>query len=193
MGKDELPEIGWFSAGIHPWYVEEPEFQFEELNQIAQNPRCLAIGECGLDKLRGTLFSTQKQIFRKQIELGIKLKKPLIIHCVKAFDELFKIRQEYSAEIPWVVHGFNQKMEIGQQLLKQNFFFSLGKALDKPDSNASKLLSIMPLEKLFLETDEANVGIETIYHSATLHLGLSERELVAILQANFTRVSQIIT
>ena len=125
VGKNNSTS-GFFSAGIHPWYINESKTQFEELLVLVKNQKCLAIGECGLDKLCSSPFGQQMEVFKKQIELAEKLQKPLIIHCVKAFDELLKIKKSSKTGVPWVIHGFNQKNEMAKQLLAQGFYFSFG-------------------------------------------------------------------
>ena len=183
VGKDVVPKA-FFSAGIHPWFITEVEAQFQVLSELAKKPKCLAIGECGLDKLCVIPFELQMDVFKRQIELAEELQKPLIIHCVKAYNELLKIKKASKTAIPWIIHGFNQKEEIAEQLLAQGFYFSLGKALLNPASNASKWVQKVPIERLLLETDDAEIAIEQIYKVAASTINLSESELVSNLQLN---------
>jgi TatD DNase family protein len=191
VGKDNSTS-GFFSAGIHPWHISAPEVQFQILSELATEPKCLAIGECGLDKLCSSPFGQQMEVFKKQIELAEKLEKPLIIHCVKAFDELLKIKKSSKTGVPWVIHGFNQKNEMAKQLQAQGFYFSLGKALLNPESNSSKWLNHLPINRLFLETDDAEISIEQIYKVAASTLNLAESELVSNLQLNCKSVFGIV-
>lgn len=191
VGKDNTPST-FYSAGIHPWYISALDVQFRVLSELATNPNCLAIGECGLDKLCSTPFELQVEVFKSQVYLAAKTQKPLIIHCVKAFDELIKIKKAFIIDIPWVIHGFNQKTEIARQLLAQGFYFSLGKALLNPESNASKWLQNLPIERLLLETDDAEIPIEQIYKVAASAINLSESELVSNLQLNCKSVFGIV-
>ena len=191
VGKNDSTTT-FYSAGIHPWYIGEKEVQLQLLSELAKDPKCLAIGECGLDRLCSTPLELQMEVFKDQIELAEKLQKPLIIHCVKAFDELLKIKKLFKTDIPWVIHGFNQKTEIAKQLLAQGFYFSLGKALLNPESNASKWLLEIPIERLLLETDDTEISIEKIYKVATSTLNLSVSELVSNLQLNCKSVFGIV-
>ena len=79
-----------YSYGIHPWQIDTNGYQLELklLEQKAHEKKCLAIGECGLDKLSSVDFLLQQQVFVEQIKIANRIKKPLIIHCVKAFNEL---------------------------------------------------------------------------------------------------------
>lgn len=89
----ELHQRHSFSCGIHPWYSEDSETQMAYLTEITSNPRIVAIGETGLDKLKGPSFEVQTPVFKKHIELSEKLGKPVIIHCVKAWEELLKVKK----------------------------------------------------------------------------------------------------
>ena len=100
----------FYSLGIHPWFIDNEKLT-EELEFIESKKEdfyFLAIGECGLDKLTSTNFDLQIKVFRQQIELAIHLKKPLIIHCVRAYQEVIAILKDYHLTIPIIFHGFNK-------------------------------------------------------------------------------------
>jgi TatD DNase family protein len=147
------------SVGIHPWYIQENtiETDMNLLSTIAAEKNVLAIGECGLDMLIETAFAVQEKVFIEQIKIAEAIQKPLIIHCVKAFDSLIRIKKEYKVSVPMIVHGYNNNPQIAKQLLKNGFYFSFGKALLKSESNASKVMVELPMDKLFLETDDAAI------------------------------------
>ena len=108
---DAYPGV-YFSAGIHPWHIAstDPMSLTSQLSRIAESPQLLAIGECGLDKLTDTPIDIQITIFKQQIEIAENSKKPMIIHCVKAFNELIKLRKETAARQEWIIHGFRQNI-----------------------------------------------------------------------------------
>ena len=85
--------IPYFSVGIHPWKISEYELKndLQILEQKIQLSNCLALGECGLDKRIETAIDLQLYVFEKQIKLAQKYNKPLLIHCVAAFQELIAI------------------------------------------------------------------------------------------------------
>ena len=83
--NEKIPE-SIFSAGIHPKDIlEDFEFQLSWLKKTAENKKCVAIGECGLDRLADKNLQIQKEVFTRQIYLANDLQKPLIIHCVRQF------------------------------------------------------------------------------------------------------------
>jgi TatD DNase family protein len=77
------------------------------IEEKLKDENCFALGECGLDKITASDFELQKVVFKKQIQLSEKHQKPLIIHCVKAHQELIEIKKELKPKQVWIFHGFN--------------------------------------------------------------------------------------
>lgn len=179
-----------FTIGVHPWFITEKNVktQLHRISKLISHKNMLAIGECGLDKLIDIPFNSQQRIFIEQLKIAEENKKPVIIHCVKAFGEVIKIKKEMKLSVPLIIHGFNNNKQIAQQLLKNGFYLSLGKELLKSNSNASKVISIIPLEKLFLETDDANISIKTIFTAAASHLQIDTEELKEQIYINFKKI-----
>ena len=151
----------YFSVGIHPQSIDEQwENDLENLKMISQNPKCLAIGECGLDALVNIDENLQKKIFEAQILWANQIQKPVIIHCVKRFQELIPFQK--IAKVPLIIHGFNKKKAIADEMLKHGFYLSFGKSVLHNLSLQTTLKEI-PLEKIFLETDNADFDIAELY------------------------------
>lgn len=183
----------FFSVGIHPWQLEDGKI--DQLKQAFQdsvkNPQVVAIGEAGLDKAIKTPIETQIPVFRMQIELAETTKKPLIIHAVRTFGEIIQLRKSTKAKGIWIVHGFRGGHETALQLLKQGISLSFGSALLKEDEKLLSALKIVPIEQLFLETDESNGNIEEIYQKAADCRMLSLDALKSAIFANFARCFKI--
>lgn len=177
----------WLSAGIHPWYINEKlhNLQLKKLASVAKDSNIKFIGECGLDRLKGAPLPLQEEIFIKQIRIAEDVKKPVIIHCVKCYNELLSIKKIVRPRIPMIVHGFNTKIEIARQLLDKGFYLSLGGALLHEESNALKVLQEIPLEKLFLETDDKDISIIDIYQKTAEVRGLTMEELEKVVFDNY--------
>nr|WP_225587515.1 TatD family hydrolase [Methylomonas fluvii] len=182
---------GFYSLGLHPWHLdkEDAETALWKISAASQDPHLLAIGECGLDKAIATPLTTQIPAFMSQIKLANQLGKPLIIHCVRAFNELIQIKKStLNTKIPWIIHGFNGKPALADQLTRHGFYLSFGAALLDPRCHAGKALSRTPADRLFLETDTANVSIDAIYAAAAKMLGLDIATLRQQILSNFKRV-----
>lgn len=191
INQVEIPHRGWFSVGLHPWHIDfdNAPAQLETVAQRAQNERAVAIGECGLDRLVALPLAQQLPIFEAQIQLAEQLKKPVIIHCVRAFDVLVAWKKRTKPTVPLVVHGFNNNLQIAQQLLAHGFYFSLGTALLLPKSNASAVIKMLPINRLLLENDDKNSNIETIYEAASQHLMLPIDTLKIEIWRNFGQIT----
>ena len=159
------PEKGFYSAGIHPWFidVQNLENQFRNLVKVINEKPVKFIGECGLDRIKGPSLETQQEVFVRQLHLAQEQSKPLIIHCVKAFDELIRIKLREKITTPLIVHGFNNSRKIAEQLLDQGFYLSFGVAVLNERSNAAAIVKNMPSSSFFLETDDKDVPIQEIY------------------------------
>ncbi len=178
-GKDSIPDLGFFSIGIHPWYYKESEeFNLIEIvNKAAKNPRCLAIGECGLDKFNGPPLFIQERVFRSQINIAIQQNKPLIIHCVKHYPLLKKIIDEYDFKGTIILHGFNQKTETVKLFVEDKYVFSLGNSLILNSSNSIEILKNYYPHKILFETDNAEVLIEHVYEKASQILNVDKNKI----------------
>ncbi|WP_347988913.1 TatD family hydrolase [Methylomonas sp. AM2-LC] len=180
----------WITLGLHPWYIgrQDVHAALLELEKNAEHPQVLGIGECGLDKAINRPLPEQLAVFSQQMQLAARLNKPIIIHCVRAFSELMQIKKRSHAPEYWIIHGFNAKPVVAQQLLKLGFYFSFGKALLQTNSNANQVLSILPLNRFFLETDASDVDISQIYAAAGYRLDMDVSSLQNQLAENFRNV-----
>jgi len=189
---DYDPQIsGYFSLGIHPWLLDRqaPEPALARLERLAEHPRILAIGECGLDKCIAAPMPRQIEVFGRQIAIAENLGKPVIVHCVRAYAELLQLRKRLKPRQDWIVHGFCGKPTLARQLTDAGCCLSFGAAvLDRPYP-AGAALQAAPLAQVFLETDAAaDVQIDAIYRVAATMLGLEEAALKRQMVINFKRV-----
>ena len=158
--NEEIPEI-FFSAGIHPKSLSDGlEKQLIWLQEISVAENCVAIGECGLDGLIDVDEESQEKAFQAQIEIANSVKKPLIIHCVKTFSQLLQFRK--MSKVPMIIHGFNKRKTIGDDLLKNGLCLSFGKSV-LYNVNLQDFVKHLPIENLFLETDSADFEIKELY------------------------------
>lgn len=158
-----MPKTRLISIGIHPWYGKWADLaqNMKYLNVLARQANVKMIGECGLDKLKGETIPYQLQMLEAQVALAEQLQKPLVLHCVKAFDELIDLKKRLRPTVPMIVHGFNKKYEMAQQLINQGFYLSFGAAVLK---SADVALSIKAINTpFFLETDTSDISIMEIY------------------------------
>lgn len=179
----------YYSYGIHPRHIpDDTEFEMAKIRNQARETRCLAIGECGLDKLSSNDFKLQQKIFEEHIQIANELNKPLIIHCVKAFNELINCLNLSNNKVPVVIHGFNNNENIARVLKDQGYYLSFGKSLLGYESNAAKTIKTIGRKHFFLETDDADLSIKYVYLKAAELLGIDEEILKLQLMENFKEV-----
>lgn len=189
LASSQAKKPNLYSFGVHPWKIgKDVNEVLEEMDTVCRNRRCLAIGECGLDKLIETDFDLQQKIFCEQIQIANGLEKPLIIHCVKAFNELIACLKKMDNKVPVIIHGFNNNKNIADDLLKEGYILSFGKALLEDGSNAVEVLKNVGRKNFFLETDDAKISIRDIYRKASEILGIEETILQQQLKNNYQRI-----
>lgn len=177
------------SMGLHPWYLGDLRAQMNSLKQYSATTEVRAIGECGLDNLCPTPQTIQEEAFRQQIAWANELQKPIIVHCVKAFDRaLFLLRK---ANVPVIFHGYNKKATVARAILEQGYYISFGAALLQQDSGAAAVLETIPAQRFFLETDDAPVALQEVYHAAARIRKTGPDALILQLQQNFKKVFSI--
>lgn len=176
------------SLGIHPWFAvaESLEIQLKDLEKYATGKNVFAIGECGLDKLCQTDWLLQEKAFLAQIAVANKIRKPLIIHCVRAYSEVVQCLGKMNNKVPVIFHGFNKNVHIAQNLVKEGYYLSFGASLIKKQHLDS--LRICPPTQLFFETDKSEIGIELVYKEAAALLALSVTQLIKQVEINYQRV-----
>ena len=179
-------DIKCFSLGIHPWESSKIEDNFLSIEHLAKGEKCIAIGEIGLDKVRGPNILIQKNVFEKQIEISEKLKLPVIIHCVKAWNELKVLKQKLNPIQVWIYHGFN-KIGILEEVLESGLMISIGSSI-LSNIKLQMQLELIPNDKLLLETDDSQIDIFDIYKKVSEIKKISLSELEQIIEENFKRI-----
>jgi TatD DNase family protein len=156
------------SIGLHPWHInDEAPSLIERMQQVAASHKVLAIGETGLDKTINTTLPMQESVFLKELELAEAVTKPVIIHCVKAYSELMHIRKMRAPVVPWIIHWFNENIQIAGQLIDSGCYLSFGRSLFHPNGRNASVFREVPLECVFFETDDAGITIESVYAKAS--------------------------
>lgn len=153
MHKTVKYEGEYFTVGHHPWWTNEPLSEADLLNMeiLLANKYCLGIGECGLDKLKGASKEIQEEVFYQHIILANKHNVPLIVHCVRQYDQVLNLKKKYG-KTPWVIHGFRRNQQLAKSLIDQGFMLSVS-PFERMNDSFIEMLQFLPAESYFLETD----------------------------------------
>ncbi|MCM1077065.1 MAG: TatD family hydrolase [Bacteroides sp.] len=150
----------YYSVGIHPWnYARVTPASIRMLRSLAAEPSVVAIGETGLDACavpssvrdsysRAEILKNQTALLRVHFELSERLKKPMILHVVKAFPEIIALKKLWKPTQAWIIHGFRGKPQLARELLRHGFYLSYGKHYNYES------LALTAGQRLLHETDE---------------------------------------
>ena len=181
-----------YSCGVHPWNIDEKEWtgMIDKVRTYALLPDVIAIGEAGFDRMKGADEVLQEKAFIAQVEISEEMRKPLFIHCVKAWDELLKSHKQMKPDMVWIIHGFRGKPALAEQLLDKGFYLSpwVEWAI-RPES--TETLRSIPVNRLFLETDGFDIGIEPVYMVVAEHIQIDLHTLKKQLWGNFHALFKI--
>ena len=152
-------EYLYFTAGVHPHNAKKwTRESLEQLEELASDPQCVAIGEVGLDFNRG--FSEKRQqieVFEKQVQLACKLQKPLLLHERDAFRDMNEILNKYQAMLPPVViHCFTGNRQEAIKYIGMGYYIGITGYIWKDQEDGIQSLlrdDDLPLDKLLIETD----------------------------------------
>ena len=152
------------SVGLHPWDVaaDWPD-RVAQLRKDAELPNVWAIGECGLDALRGPDMPMQTAAFLAQAEVAETVGKPVLIHCVRSFSQLLQLHRQSRPRQPWIVHGFRGKPALAQQIMAKGMLLSFGHVFNEE----TLCLVATSSHPFFLETDCAEGGLQSVYRHVT--------------------------
>lgn len=187
--KDFDETIPFYSIGIHPWYIDETrlDLDLKIIEEKLKTQNCLAIGECGLDKRIEVPLDLQISVFKKQLTLAEKYKKPVVIHCVAAYQEIIEMKKKMNSTVPMIIHGFAKNSQVAEQLIAAGFYLSFGKyLLLNPDLET--VFNKIPNDRFFLETDTIKEKIEQVYKVASEYKQLTDNELITIISSNLESV-----
>ncbi len=178
------------TLGLHPWYLstESSSNNLSLLEEKIADKTIYAIGECGLDKVVDVDYNLQIELFKSQILLSEKYKLPLIIHQVKAHDDIIKIKREVNPSQPWIIHGMRLKWAIAKEFLNAGMFLSFGHHLLNSESHLMDTFLQTPLDKIFLETDNSAIAIDDIFAKAAEIKSMKVQAMKEIVYQNFKTV-----
>ncbi|WP_300566500.1 TatD family hydrolase [Flavobacterium sp.] len=181
--------VNYFSIGIHPWYIdlENVDNHLIVIEEKLQLENCLALGECGLDKRIETSLEIQTEVFEKQLILAKKHKKPVILHCVSAYQEVIEIKKRLKVDVPMVIHGFSKNEQVAKSLLDNGFYLSFGKYLLR-NPELAFVFENVPNHQFLLETDMVEETIFDVYEKAS---SIKKINLESTVESNFKSIFKL--
>lgn len=172
-----------YSVGLHPWNTEHfTDEQLAALAQVASHPQVVAIGETGMDALRGATVERQRSIFADVVRQAQALGKPLIVHCVRRSQDIIRVLRDQGVTVPCVIHGMRANPRVAQQLLGAGCYLSFGVRFN-PDT-----VRATPTHRLLIETDDSGAFIHQVAEAIAPLLHLDAPALFALASRNLQAV-----
>lgn len=151
------------ALGLHPLYIEAHTEQhlLELKTRLKTTPRCVAIGEMGLDNsMTNPHPEKQQQFLIAQLKLAIEFDLPVILHSRKTHDNLSAILRRYSVPRKGVIHGFSGSLQQAERFVQQGYFIGVGGTITYPRAQKTRrAIASLPLERLLLETDAPDMPV----------------------------------
>jgi TatD DNase family protein len=166
----------------------------EEIKWIEEHKEdCLAIGEIGLDfqEDRKENFGRQEELFKKMLELAVKINKPVIIHSRGAEKEAIEILEKYYKKLKIIMHCFCGKKSLIKKSIELGFFFSIPPVIKRWE-NFIELVKLVPLEKLLTETDSPYLSPIQGQRNEPANVAVTIKEIAKIKQINEQKIAETI-
>jgi TatD DNase family protein len=165
-------------AGVHPWDAERgyelPNFE-----------ECDIVGEIGLDYCCKANRNMQRELFERQLQIASTIDKPVVIHNVRATEDILKILARYSQLRGVLFHGFIGSQQQAESIVKRGYYLSFGdRSLRSPKS--CNVIATTDIRRLFCETDDdPNLAIEEIYAEVAKIRNMTTEELLNAIETNY--------
>ena len=186
--RDFNPQPGlYYSVGYHPWFDVDTlnDDDFALLEQCARHPQVLAIGETGMDNLRGAPLDVQRRVFIRHLQLAGALGMPVITHCVRTATHILNARHTAGLDrVTLVIHGMRGNENVASTLLDAGCYLSFGARFNP------RALAVTPLDRLLIETDDAPLDINQVADAVATAINLSSSDLMTLTAATAASLLQ---
>lgn len=188
VAEPVMPPDGiFFSAGVHPMSAVSSEIPLPFL-ELFRSERCLAIGECGLDRRAPLALEKQEELFLRHADAAEELGKPLLIHSVRTRQEMIRLRKKRQPSVPWIVHGCRGTAQRVREWADAGFILSFGEGILRDGALLTELFPALPPEIILMETDESAVSPDVLYSVAASCRQMNRDDFTAMVERNYRRI-----
>lgn len=178
------------SVGIHPWDANNCDINLLKTILQSSKSSVVSIGECGIDRIKGPSMDIQHKCFEKQLYLAAEHQLPMTIHSVRAISDVLSYMKKFP-NLFYVFHGYSGNTTQTNQLLKYNTWFSFGEQMLRKNSKITEVLQIIPVNRIFFETDDSDLDIREIYRAYCHFCNINITELTNAVHQNVNSVFKI--
>lgn len=181
------PQPGlYYSVGFHPWHEVDrlTEDDFTLLERCVSHPQVLAIGETGMDRLRGASLDVQRKVFVRHLRQAHDLGKPVVVHSVRTAQEILTARRTAQLDdVTLIIHGMRGNERVARLLLDAGCYLSFGERFNPA------AVAVTPLDRLLIETDDnTDLNIHEVAHVVAAAIGLAADAFIAQVAATVQRL-----
>lgn len=185
VDEERMPNL--FTIGLHPWQTDRLDSYRMVVNRLpgllAQR-RCLALGEVGVDRLRGASLPAQQELLALQLRTAEAQRKSVVFHCVRAWSEMLSTLRTARFTQNCALHGFQGNCPVLPGLLDEGWFISV-----KPRNNGTIAPEVaeIPLQQILIETDAKPVPIADVYRAVAQVKQIPVADLLSTVTENAQR------
>lgn len=184
LGVEPIPTDKLYSAGIHPWDIEEVDYQ-QHISTL-NSANILAVGECGLDYSIGLDKGIQKVIFEQHITIAEERRLPIIIHSVKSLSDVVSMLKKRVINTA-IFHSFIGSAEQADEIIREGWYLSFGPR-SLQSSRCREIIKSTPISSIFLESDECRDGVLAVYNEVAMLRNITLEELKQQINQNCIKV-----
>jgi TatD DNase family protein len=173
----------FLTLGIHPWQSAEATADTIALvDRLAADKRVVAIGEIGLDALRGAPIPNQIALLEAQIDIAQRHDLPIVLHIVRCYDRLLNLLSRRRISVPVAIHGFRGKPQLASELCRRGLYLSLGQRFN------AQAAAVIPYSHLLIETDDAPIDqLTTVATAVATARNTTADAILTLAQTNLNR------
>ncbi|MEJ2110858.1 MAG: TatD family hydrolase [Acidobacteriota bacterium] len=162
------PDILFPAYGLHPWFIPD-SFDPESIRPFLVNKNSVAVGEIGLDFFSADYPTADEQVrvLAGQLDMAVEFNLPVLLHCRKAYDQLYAILKRYRGRLQGVLHSYSGGPDGMPRFLDLGFYISFSGSVTRHNARKHhRTAAAVPLEQLLLETDAPSIATESTVASA---------------------------
>lgn len=179
-----FPDVEFVSTGVHPWNAGNVDIS--EAAAFLETAPIVAIGEIGLDFSRNIDRSKQEEVFKAQLEIAAKRNLPVILHCVKAYNETLHILSQFKLKAV-VFHGYIGSLEQTKTITSKGYYISIGERSLQSNKTIESIRHTQ-LCYMFAETDTSDTPIKSIYNAIAEVKEIEVTQLKNVIYNNFKAI-----
>jgi TatD DNase family protein len=166
--SESYPGFLFPAYGLHPWFIDE-RCDLEKIHTLLRYRNAVAVGEVGLDFSSDTYPPAEwpMQVLISQLDMAVEFSLPVLLHCRKAYDQLYSILKQYHGKLQGVLHSYSGGADGLTRFMELGLYISFSGSVTRSTARKyHRTAAAVPLERMLLETDSPSIATESTVASA---------------------------